>query len=138
MGDFKNGLISQILSILLSCLVISVNIYFSISYLTGSRFQTLLYQEIIIKAKVSLKSQNCHLKAKKPRYLLIFTFKPHLILFLGLGITHWAFILFTVVCGVLYLIFCVYLTVDMVSLYCTVLNFTVINYTVLRFTCTVP
>lgn len=65
MGDFKNGLISQILSILLSCLVISVNIYFSISYLTG------------------------------------------------LGITHWAFILFTVVCGVLYLIFCVYLTVDM-------------------------
>ena len=69
---------------------------------------------IIRKPKLSL--------SKKSRELLKFTFKASsLKKILGLGITHWAFILFTVVCGVLYLLFCVYLTVDMVRLYCTVL-----------------
>jgi len=65
MGDFQNGLVSQIFSVLLSLLVISVNIYFSISYVSG------------------------------------------------LGITYWWFYLMVAVLGILYLVFCVYLTIDM-------------------------
>jgi len=65
MGEFKNGFVSQIFLLVLSLLVISVNIFFSISYLSG------------------------------------------------LGITSWWFVLITVVMGVLYLLFCVYLTADM-------------------------
>jgi len=65
MGEFKNGLLSQILSIMLSILVIAVNIFFSISYLTG------------------------------------------------LGIKSGWFIALTCLVGFLYLLFCLYLTVDM-------------------------
>jgi len=65
MGDFTNGLISRIFSVMLSMMVIAVNTYFVISY--------------VIK----------------------------------LGITHPAFILFIVLVGAIYLVFCLYLTIDM-------------------------
>jgi len=65
MGDFKNGLLSQILSILLSVLVIAVNIYFSVSYLSG------------------------------------------------LGITAWWFYILVTLVAIAYMLFCLYLTIDM-------------------------
>ena len=67
MGDFTNGLISRVFSVLLSMLVIAVNTYFVISY--------------VIK----------------------------------LNISNPAFILFVVLFGIVYLLFCLYLTTDMVS-----------------------
>merc|ERR1719153_1815336 len=66
MGDFTNGLVSRIFSVLLSLLVIAVNTYFVLQYV------------------------------------------------IDLGITNGAFILFVVLLGVIYLIFCLYLTVDMI------------------------
>eukprot|EP00092_Neocalanus_flemingeri_P033379 GFUD01036295.1.p1 GENE.GFUD01036295.1~~GFUD01036295.1.p1 ORF type:complete len:593 (-),score=185.36 GFUD01036295.1:123-1901(-) len=65
MGDFTNGLISRIFSVLLSMLVIAVNTYFVISY--------------VIK----------------------------------LNISNPIFILFVVLVGIVYLLFCLYLTTDM-------------------------
>eukprot|EP00090_Calanus_glacialis_P005923 TRINITY_DN14633_c0_g1_i3.p1 TRINITY_DN14633_c0_g1~~TRINITY_DN14633_c0_g1_i3.p1 ORF type:complete len:589 (+),score=193.88 TRINITY_DN14633_c0_g1_i3:24-1769(+) len=65
MGDFANGFISRIFSVLLSMLVIAVNTYFVISY--------------VIK----------------------------------LNISNPAFILFVVIFGIVYLLFCLYLTTDM-------------------------
>jgi len=65
MGDFVNGFISKLFSVLLSMLVIAVNTYFVISY--------------VIK----------------------------------LNISNPAFILFVVFLGIIYLLFCFYLTVDM-------------------------
>jgi len=65
MGDFVNGFISKLFSVLLSMLVIAVNTYFVISY--------------VIK----------------------------------LNISNPAFILFVVIIGIIYLLFCFYLTVDM-------------------------
>jgi NRAMP (natural resistance-associated macrophage protein)-like metal ion transporter len=69
MGDFTNGFISRIFSVLLSMLLIAVNIYFVISY--------------VIK----------------------------------LNISHPVFILFIVLIGIVYLLFCLYLTTDMVSIH---------------------
>merc|ERR1711936_41716 len=66
MGDFVNGFVSKLFSILLSMLVIAVNTYFVISY--------------VIK----------------------------------LNITNPAFILFVVLMGIIYLLFCFYLTIDMI------------------------
>merc|ERR1719348_974607 len=66
MGDFSNGFLSKLFSVLLSMLVIAVNVYFVITY--------------VIK----------------------------------INITHPAFILFIVLIGVLYLLFCLYLTADMI------------------------
>merc|ERR1719206_886533 len=68
MGDFVNGFISKLFSVLLSMLVIAVNTYFVISY--------------VIK----------------------------------LNISNPVFILFVVIIGIIYLLFCFYLTVDMVSI----------------------
>jgi len=65
MGDFVNGFISKLFSVLLSMLVIAVNTYFVISY--------------VIK----------------------------------LNISNPVFILFVVIIGIIYLLFCFYLTVDM-------------------------
>jgi len=65
MGDFVNGFISKLFSVLLSMLVIAVNTYFVISY--------------VIK----------------------------------LNISNPAFILFVVLMGIIYLLFCFYLTIDM-------------------------
>ena len=69
MGDFTNGLISRIFSVLLSMLLIAVNIYFVISY--------------VIK----------------------------------LNISHPVFILFIVLIGIVYILFCLYLTTDIVSIH---------------------
>ena len=65
MGDFTNGLGSQVFSIVLSLLLIAVNTYFVLSYVVD------------------------------------------------LGITNAAFIIFCVVFGLIYLLFCVYLLIDM-------------------------
>merc|ERR1719336_445587 len=65
MGDFSNGFLSKLFSVLLSMLVIAVNVYFVITY--------------VIK----------------------------------INITHPAFILFIVLFGLAYLLFCLYLTIDM-------------------------
>lgn len=65
MGDFTNGVVSRIFATLLSFLVITINVYFVVSYV------------------------------------------------IGLQITHWAFILAVVIIGVLYVLFCLYLTIDM-------------------------
>jgi len=66
MGDFVNGFVSKLFSVLLSMLVIAVNTYFVISY--------------VIK----------------------------------LNISNPAFILFVVLMGIIYLLFCFYLTIDMI------------------------
>jgi len=65
MGDFANGLVSGIFSVLLSLLVIAVNTYFVLTYV------------------------------------------------IDLGITNAAFIIFLVLFGLAYLLFCLYLTIDM-------------------------
>merc|ERR1719153_2059875 len=65
MGDFANGLVSRIFSVLLSLLVIAVNTYFVLTYV------------------------------------------------IDLGITNAAFIIFLVLFGLAYLLFCLYLTIDM-------------------------
>jgi len=65
MGDFVNGFISKLFSVVLSTLVIAINTYFVISY--------------VIK----------------------------------LNISNPAFIFFVVLIGILYLLFCFYLTTDM-------------------------
>jgi len=65
MGDFANGFVSRVFSVLLSLLVIAVNTYFVLTYV------------------------------------------------IDLGITNIAFILFLVLFGLVYLLFCLYLTIDM-------------------------
>jgi len=65
MGDFANGFVSRVFSVLLSLLVIAVNTYFVLTYV------------------------------------------------IDLGITNVAFILFCVLFGLAYLLFCLYLTIDM-------------------------
>jgi len=65
MGDFANGFVSRVFSVLLSLLVIAVNTYFVLTYV------------------------------------------------IDLGITNVAFILFLVLFGLAYLLFCLYLTIDM-------------------------
>ena len=65
MGDFANGFVSRVFSVLLSLLVIAVNTYFVLTYV------------------------------------------------INLGITNIAFILFLVLFGLVYLLFCLYLTIDM-------------------------
>jgi len=65
MGDFANGFVSRVFSVLLSLLLIAVNTYFVLSYV------------------------------------------------IDLGITNIAFILFLVLFGLVYLLFCLYLTIDM-------------------------
>ena len=66
MGDFANGFGSKILSILLSIVVITVNIFFVLEYIIGT------------------------------------------------GITAWWFVLLIAISSVGYLIFCLYLTIDMI------------------------
>merc|ERR1719230_2311349 len=65
MGDFANGFVSRVFSVLLSLLVIAVNTYFVLTYV------------------------------------------------IDLGITNAAFIIFLVLFGLAYLLFCLYLTIDM-------------------------
>merc|ERR1719427_926721 len=65
-GDFTNGLISRVFSVLLSMLVIAVNTYFVLTYV------------------------------------------------INLNITHPAFIFFIVLMGIIYLLFCLYLVIDMI------------------------
>merc|ERR1719400_1908492 len=65
MGDFANGFVSRVFSVLLSLLVIAVNTHFVLTYV------------------------------------------------IDLGITNVAFILFCVLFGLAYLLFCLYLTIDM-------------------------
>ena len=66
MGEFTNGLVSKLMAVSLSILVIAVNIYFSLDYVTN------------------------------------------------LGISNVFFIIFVVLVGLVYLLFCAYLTLDMV------------------------